>query len=112
MGKKNTMQEEFLWDRTLELSLNVDATLNLIKAKQTMLEVLMEEYIYNEGSTMGQKTNIGFENWGWWLYPLCLILLGDCEEVAVSYKILTSLLCPVVAIKIALPTTEAEEQRR
>lgn len=33
MGKKNTMQEEFLWDRTLELSLNVDATLNLIKTK-------------------------------------------------------------------------------
>lgn len=24
-----------------------------------MLEALMEEYIYNEGSTLGQKTNVG-----------------------------------------------------
>ena len=76
-----------------------------------MLEVLMEEYIYNEGSTMGQKTNIGFENRGWWLYPLCLILLGDCEEVTQFPKILTSLLCLVVAIKIALPTTEAVKNK-
>lgn len=29
-----------------------------------MLEALMEEYIYNEGSTLGQKTNVGFENRG------------------------------------------------
>lgn len=29
-----------------------------------MLGALMEEYIYNEGSTMGQKTNLGFENRG------------------------------------------------
>ena len=72
-----------------------------------MLEALMEEYIYNEGSTMGQKTNVDFENWGWWLYPLCLILLGDCKEVTHLPGILTSLLCLVVAIKIALPTTEA-----
>ena len=46
-----------------------------------MLGALMEAYICNEGSTMGQKTNLGFENRGWWLHPLGLILLGDCEEV-------------------------------
>lgn len=77
-----------------------------------MLEALTEECVYNEGSATGQKTNMGFENWGWWSYPLRLILLGESEQVTRLSWILTSLLCLVVAIKPALPTSQAVRKNK